>query len=57
MKRINIFLYDNQIEFINTLPQTISETIRTALDDYIEKHKNLNVSASESSKSKRKEDK
>ena len=52
MKRINVFLYDTHIKFLRTIPQTISETIRTSLDDFIEKHNSQNVSASQS---KRKE--
>lgn len=50
MHRINVFLHDYQIKFIKSLPQTITEIIRSAVDDFIEKQKGLNVSASQSKK-------
>ncbi len=50
MQRINIYLTDEQLEFINSRSMTISEIMRRSLDDYIEKTKSFNVSASKSMK-------
>jgi hypothetical protein len=48
MIRKNVHLKPEQINFIGTLSGTFAEHIRIALDDYIQKQKNLNVSASSS---------
>lgn len=53
MKRINAFITQAQFFFLTALSGTLSEHIRRAIDDYIQKMKNLNVSASQS---KRKEE-
>ena len=52
MKRIDAYIHEIQYFFLTSLPGTLSEHIRRALDDYIEKVKALKVSASTS---KRKE--
>lgn len=54
MKRINAFITAAQFFFLATLSGTLSEHIRRALDDYIQKIKEVSVSASQS---KRKEEK
>ena len=48
MKRVNIFLYEHHVSFLVSLGGTISEHVRRAVDEYIQKTKALNVSASES---------
>lgn len=53
MKRIDAYIHEAQFFFLTTLPGTLSEHIRRALDDYMDKVKALKVSAS---KSKRKEE-
>lgn len=50
LQRINIFLSNEQISFLKSLAGTISEHIRRALDEYIEKIKPLASRASASKK-------
>mgnify|MGYP001566525312 CR=1 FL=1 len=54
MRRIDVYIQENQYYFLVAQPGTLSENIRKAIDDYIQKIKALNVSASQS---QRKEDK
>lgn len=53
MKRIDVYIYEAQFDSLTSIPGTISENIRKAIDDYVAKVKQLKVSASQSS---RKED-
>jgi len=53
MKRINLFLDETEIEYLKRLPGTLTEHIRRAIYEYLQKLSTQNVSASQS----RKEDK
>lgn len=46
MKRKNVHFTQEQIDFINNLSGTFSENIRIATNNYIDKKKELNSSAS-----------
>lgn len=48
MIRINFFLTEKQLDFLKDLPGTVSENIRIAVNEYIQKLKGENVSASQS---------
>ena len=48
MKRFNVFLSEDQISYLKSLVGTISEHIRHAVNEYIDRKKNLNVSSSQS---------
>lgn len=50
MKRVDFLLDEIKIKFLSSLSGTLSEHLRRAIDDYIEKKKALNVSASKSKK-------
>ncbi len=50
MKRVDFYIEDRKIEFLKKLPGTLSEHLRRATDDYVEKKKNINVSSSSSKK-------
>lgn len=52
MRRFDFLIDEQQIEFLESLSGNVAEHLRRAIDDYIEKQKDLKVSAS---KSKRKE--
>lgn len=39
MKRIDVYIREDQFYFLTSTPSTLSEHIRKALDDYIEKLK------------------
>lgn len=45
-----MYIGDNQVEFLSGLVGSISEHIRLAIDEYIVKKKELNVSVSPSKK-------
>ena len=46
MKRINLYLSEEHLQFLKDYPGTISEHIREAIDDWIMKKKNINASIS-----------
>ena len=46
MKRINLYISEDQLQFLEDYPGTISEHVREAIDDWMAKKKNLNVSIS-----------
>ena len=46
MKRVNLYLSEEQLQFLKEYPGTISEHIREAIDNWITQKKNLNVSIS-----------
>jgi len=48
MKRYNFFLEQDQVDFLDKLPGTVSEQIRRAINEFIERQKNKNISASKS---------
>lgn len=48
MKRIDVYIYEAQFDSLTSIPGTLSENIRKAIDDYIQKLKALKVSASQS---------
>ena len=50
MKRVNHYIDDSIYEEIKTYPETISETFRRALEDYVQKKRSIKVSASQSVK-------
>jgi hypothetical protein len=50
MKRIDFFLDDNQSTFLATLPGTVSEHLRRAVDEYVERKQSSKVSGSLSNK-------
>lgn len=50
MKRINAFITEAQFFFLTNLSGTLSEHIRRALDDYMQKLRALNVSSSQSNR-------
>lgn len=50
MKRTNVFLEEEQIEFLRKLPGKVSEHIRRALDEYIYRLKGTDTSTSRSKK-------
>lgn len=50
MRRIDVYITENQLSFLSTLPGTISEHVRRALDDYIQKMRVAKASASKSKK-------
>ena len=50
MRRIDVYIHENQYNFLTIQSGTISEIIRRAIDDYIEKTRTLKVSASTSKK-------
>lgn len=52
MKRINIYLSEEQLEILENYPGTVSEHIREAIDLWIEKKKNLKVTISPSERRK-----
>lgn len=47
MHRINFYIARKKLDFLQELEGTISEHLRNAVDDYIEK-KSINTSASQS---------
>lgn len=53
MIRRHFYLNQEQIDFLKKLPGNISEHIRRAIDDYIEKLKAFNASASQSKRRER----
>jgi len=50
MIRKQVYLSPEQINFIDTLSGTFAEHIRIAVEEYIQRKQNLNVSASQSKK-------
>jgi len=46
MKRIDLYINEVNLSFLSTLSGTVSEHIRRAIDEYIEKVKNFKVSSS-----------
>ena len=50
MKRIDLYIDDTLYEHIKTFPGTISETVRRALYELVQKERALKVSASSSKK-------
>ncbi len=48
MRRFNFFLDEERIDFLEKLPGTISEHIRRAIDEFIEREKTKGISASKS---------
>lgn len=50
MVRKHFYLTEEQEKFLKSLPGTMAEHLRKALDEYIEKKQNLNISASSSMK-------
>jgi hypothetical protein len=50
MLRKQVYLHAEQLNFLESLPGSLAEHVRIAVDDYIEKKKNLNVSSSQSKK-------
>ncbi|HZX15000.1 MAG TPA: hypothetical protein VFF49_11450 [Thermodesulfobacteriota bacterium] len=48
MRRINLFIDDKDFSLLEELPGTISETIRIAIREFLQKLYKVNVSASKS---------
>jgi hypothetical protein len=48
MHRINFFIDKGQLEYLENIPLSVSEHIRRAIDEYIQRDRNLNVSSSQS---------
>ena len=50
MRRVDLYLSQEQVDFLKNLPGTISEHIRKAVDEYIDKLHVVSASASASVK-------
>ena len=50
MIRMNLLMDQDTVSFLKSLPGTVSEHIRRAIDEYIEKIKSQKISASQSKK-------
>lgn len=48
MVRKEFYIEEDQIEFLSTLPGTVSEHIRIAIDEYIDRKKREKLQVSES---------
>ena len=48
MERVNFFLSPEKVSFLKSLPGTMTEHIRRAIDEYIDRLKGSEASASQS---------